>query len=172
MFRILFSLKKQRTIVLLSLVLLISSSSFIIEVSEEPNEPEQQSSGGSDGETTEKTVNPEESYRKFRRGEMMRRVDAEGRRDREEIKWCRHSPQFRETPGPLVGIVSFPGSGNTWVRYLLQQMTGILTGSVYEDGDLRRNGFKGETHRSGKVLVVKTHDWGPNVRSDMRSNHN
>ena len=94
----------------------------------------------------------------------------ESRRDRENIRWCRHDPVFRKSPGPRVGIVSFPGSGNTWVRYLLQQMTGILTGSVYEDGDLRRNGFKGETHRSGKVLVVKTHEWGPIVRSDLRRN--
>ena len=29
--------------------------------------------------------------------------------------------------GP-VGLVSFPGSGNTWVRGLLQQATGICTG--------------------------------------------
>ena len=87
-------------------------------------------------------------------------------------RWCLGYPKFRETPGPRVGIVSFPGSGNTWVRYLLQQMTGILTGSVYQDGDLRRNGFKGEYHKSGKVLVVKTHEWGPIVRSDIKSNNN
>ena len=29
--------------------------------------------------------------------------------------------------GP-VGLVSFPGSGNTWVRGLLQKATGICTG--------------------------------------------
>ena len=25
---------------------------------------------------------------------------------------------------PIIGLVSFPGSGNTWVRHLIQQMTG------------------------------------------------
>ena len=29
-----------------------------------------------------------------------------------------------------VGLVSFPGSGNTWVRQLLQMATGICTGKV------------------------------------------
>ena len=27
-------------------------------------------------------------------------------------------------PGPYVALASFPGSGNTWLRYLLQQATG------------------------------------------------
>ena len=29
----------------------------------------------------------------------------------------------------VVGLVSFPGSGNTWVRGLLQAVTGICTGT-------------------------------------------
>ena len=41
-------------------------------------------------------------------------------------------------------LVSFPGSGNTWVRGLLQQLTGICTGSVFCDIDLRRRGFPGD----------------------------
>lgn len=28
----------------------------------------------------------------------------------------------------IVGLVSFPGSGNTWVRGLIQTVTGICTG--------------------------------------------
>lgn len=32
--------------------------------------------------------------------------------------------------GGLVGLVSYPGSGNTWVRGLLQKVTGICTGTV------------------------------------------
>jgi hypothetical protein len=31
-----------------------------------------------------------------------------------------------------VGLVSFPGSGNTWVRGLLQKVTGICTGMYFE----------------------------------------
>ena len=56
-----------------------------------------------------------------------------------------------------VALASFPGSGNTWVRGLLQQVTGFCTGSVYCDPDLRRHGFVGENIATGSVLVVKTH---------------
>ena len=30
-------------------------------------------------------------------------------------------------------LASFPGSGNTWVRHMIEQATGIYTGSVYAD---------------------------------------
>jgi len=30
-------------------------------------------------------------------------------------------------------LVSFPGSGNTWVRHMIEQATGIYTGSMYPD---------------------------------------
>jgi len=33
--------------------------------------------------------------------------------------------KLSKTPLPITGLVSFPGSGNTWVRHLIQQMTGI-----------------------------------------------
>lgn len=32
---------------------------------------------------------------------------------------------YREKPGSVVALASFPGSGNTWLRYLLQLSTGI-----------------------------------------------
>ena len=38
-------------------------------------------------------------------------------------------------------LISFPGSGNTWLRGLLQQVTGVCAGSHYCDIDLRRRGF-------------------------------
>ena len=56
-----------------------------------------------------------------------------------------------------IALTSFPGSGNTWVRGLLQQVTGFCTGSLSCDPDLRRHGFVGESITSGSVLVVKTH---------------
>lgn len=61
----------------------------------------------------------------------------------------------------LTALVSFPGSGNTWLRYLLQQATGILTGSVYKDYGLLKSGFPAENVANSSVLVVKTHEWGP-----------
>jgi hypothetical protein len=42
-----------------------------------------------------------------------------------------------------IALASFPGSGNTWLRYLLQQATGIYTGSVYKDYGLLKSGFPG-----------------------------
>ncbi|KFM74876.1 hypothetical protein X975_26837, partial [Stegodyphus mimosarum] len=30
-------------------------------------------------------------------------------------------PRFRKPPGPMIALASFPGSGNTWVRFLVQQ---------------------------------------------------
>eukprot|EP00095_Tigriopus_kingsejongensis_P002571 snap_masked-scaffold274_size229011-processed-gene-1.4 protein:Tk02571 transcript:snap_masked-scaffold274_size229011-processed-gene-1.4-mRNA-1 annotation:"GI15414" len=75
------------------------------------------------------------------------------------IEWCK--PQkFRPNPGPRVALASFPGSGNTWLRYLIQQTSGILTGSVYKDYALLKNGFPAENIVNGSVAVVKTHEFG------------
>ena len=57
----------------------------------------------------------------------------------------------------IVALVSVPGSGNTWVRGLLEKATGICTGSIYCDVPLRNGGFVGENILDGSVLVVKTH---------------
>ena len=54
-------------------------------------------------------------------------------------------------------LVSLPGSGNTWARLLLEQATGIFTGSIFCDQNLRSSGFFGEKIISSNVLVVKTH---------------
>jgi len=75
------------------------------------------------------------------------------------INWCRPLG-IKAAPGPVTALASFPGSGNTWLRYLLQQATGISTGSVYKDFALLKNGFPMESVSNGSVLVVKTHEWG------------
>ncbi|KAB7497635.1 WSC domain-containing protein 2 [Armadillidium nasatum] len=56
-------------------------------------------------------------------------------------------------------LVSFPRSGNTWTRYLLECATGIFSGSVYDDKDTFNLGYKGELepYQSGRTLVIKTH---------------
>lgn len=56
-----------------------------------------------------------------------------------------------------VALVSAEGSGNTWLRGLLEQATGLCTGFVHCDYVMRKNGFIGEAVKSGNVLVVKTH---------------
>ena len=67
---------------------------------------------------------------------------------------------INSTKSPIA-LASFPGSGNTWVRGLLQDITGICTGGVHCDTVLMRNGYPGEYIRSGVVLVVKTHQIDP-----------
>lgn len=56
-----------------------------------------------------------------------------------------------------VALVSPPGSGNTWVRGLLERATGFCTGYVECDYTMKMRGFIGENINSGSVLVVKTH---------------
>lgn len=73
---------------------------------------------------------------------------------KEEKGTCHFMNPTQRSP---IALVSFPGSGNTWVRTLLEQATGICTGAVYCDPWLRASGFTGENIRSGAVLVTKTH---------------
>jgi hypothetical protein len=42
---------------------------------------------------------------------------------RSKIQWCTEL-KYVNPPRTPVALVSFPGSGNTWLRYLLQQATG------------------------------------------------
>ena len=58
-----------------------------------------------------------------------------------------------------LALVSYPGSGNTWIRHMLQQATGIYTGSVYGDDLIRRSGFLGEPKkfRNRKTFIIKDH---------------
>ena len=60
-----------------------------------------------------------------------------------------------------VALASFPGSGNTWIRVLLERATGVCTGAYCCDISLRAAGFSGEYIQSGSVLAVKTHRSAP-----------
>ena len=72
-----------------------------------------------------------------------------------DAKWC-SGRTFRNKGSPIVALVSFHGSGNTWLRYLLEQATGYYTGSIYCDSALKAV-FPGESVASGNVVAVKTH---------------
>ena len=74
---------------------------------------------------------------------------------KDKISWCKERT-FARSRRPLVALASFPGSGNTWLRYLLEQATGIFTGSLYCDKYLRVT-FPGELVVSGSVVAIKTH---------------
>ena len=66
--------------------------------------------------------------------------------------------KLRSKEGPLTALASKPGSGNTWVRHLLQLATGIQTGSIFNEQRLKRNGFPGEGITNGSVIAIKTHN--------------
>jgi len=51
---------------------------------------------------------------------------------------------------------SFPGSGNTWVRHLIEVGTRVFTGSVYNETSIQWF-FKGENVSDSTVIVVKDH---------------
>ncbi|XP_023713195.1 WSC domain-containing protein 2-like isoform X1 [Cryptotermes secundus] len=65
----------------------------------------------------------------------------------------------RQKSLPMTALVSFPGSGNTWVRYLLETASGVFTGSVYIDRRIISKGFYGEAvpPDCGCTAVQKTH---------------
>ena len=71
-----------------------------------------------------------------------------------EQSTCTFLPYKDRTP---VALSSPPGSGNTWLRGLLERATGVCTGYGLCDTEMRARGFLGEQIVSGKVLVVKTH---------------
>ncbi|CAL1536116.1 unnamed protein product [Lymnaea stagnalis] len=100
---------------------------------------------------------------------------------------CRDSPLSKKPAGkmgpcgplaftrlrlPVTGLASFPGSGNTLLRSLIQESTGILTGSEYLDQELATSGFHGEGatvhHNGSHVILIKTHgsDAGTRERYD------
>ena len=47
--------------------------------------------------------------------------------------WCFGSAlRVLEPPVPRNGLFAFPGSGSTWLRYLIQKSTGYITGVDYD----------------------------------------
>ncbi|XP_071095556.1 WSCD family member AAEL009094-like [Haliotis cracherodii] len=65
-------------------------------------------------------------------------------------------PSLSKRTLPVTALASFPGSGNTWMRHLLQELTGILTGSVFHE-QLMKKEFPGEEITNGSVVAIKTH---------------
>ncbi|GBG26668.1 WD repeat-containing protein pop2 [Hondaea fermentalgiana] len=58
--------------------------------------------------------------------------------------------------GPIA-LASYPGSGNTWTRHVIQQGSRLYTGSMYNDRKLYKGGFLAEMLRDRTVVAVKTH---------------
>ncbi|XP_076017462.1 sialate:O-sulfotransferase 1-like [Genypterus blacodes] len=75
---------------------------------------------------------------------------------------CKQRMFLPQRSSSLVALSSFPGAGNTWVRHLIELVSGYYTGSFYFDGTLYNRGFKGEKDywKSGRSICVKTHESG------------
>ncbi|XP_006817931.2 sialate:O-sulfotransferase 1-like isoform X1 [Saccoglossus kowalevskii] len=83
-----------------------------------------------------------------------------GRDVKSNIDICETKTLIAPGSRPLVALASFPGSGNTWIRYLIERVTGYYTGSFYSDAVLFRAGFRGEKYDwlERNTIVVKTHE--------------
>ena len=69
--------------------------------------------------------------------------------------------------GPVVVLGSFQGSGNSWVRQLLESATGIYTGAVYCDRSYVQAGMIGEGVTTANVIAVKNHAIPAKVKQQM-----
>ena len=54
----------------------------------------------------------------------------------------------------MLGLASYPCSGNTWSRYLIEGLTGYYTGSIYNDPTIRLSGMYGEGVAIGYFMAV------------------
>jgi hypothetical protein len=73
-----------------------------------------------------------------------------------QAKWGAKTylPQQKSRLPPM--LYTFPGSGNTWGRLLIEHATGIYTGSVYNDRTLL-SALPGELTCNWRVSVIKVH---------------
>ena len=58
---------------------------------------------------------------------------------------------------PMMALVSFPRSGNSWLRQLIEAMTGVFTGSFYNADSLKEDFWGESSWRDGTTIVQKTH---------------
>jgi len=61
---------------------------------------------------------------------------------------------------PTIALVSFPGSGNSWFRIVVEALSGIFTGSGHQGGVLPSIGLLGDQYGQmwdGKTILFKTH---------------
>ena len=109
------------------------------------------------------TGHAKESY-----AQCMARVRKYGHTKKAKDNGCRFIDGKRRG---VTALASFPGSGNTWVRSLLEKATGVCTGSYACDMSLRFAGFTGEGIQSPNVIAVKTHETKPHWSDDKISNY-
>ena len=55
------------------------------------------------------------------------------------------------------------------LKFKIKFVSGVSTGSVYKDVALLRNGFPAESVNNGSVIVIKTHEYGSDVRDKFEA---
>jgi len=78
-----------------------------------------------------------------------------------------HQMSFQKS-GPVVVLASTAGSGNSWVRQLLESATGIYTGAMYCDKAYVYAGMIGEGLKTQNVLAIKSHEKSAMVMRDLK----
>ncbi|XP_071824619.1 sialate:O-sulfotransferase 2-like isoform X2 [Apostichopus japonicus] len=73
--------------------------------------------------------------------EIVAQPTRESLNDTEMSSLCDKIRFMPEGGLPVVALASLPGSGNTWLRYLIERVTGIYTGSIYNDTSLYRGAW-------------------------------
>ncbi|XP_076815673.1 sialate:O-sulfotransferase 1-like isoform X1 [Clavelina lepadiformis] len=81
--------------------------------------------------------------------------------------WRTMSPDYRcatriflpPKTASFASLLSFPGSGNSWIRFLIESATGVFTGSFYSSHRMFNAGCFGEydDEHSGRTLTSKAH---------------
>jgi len=83
---------------------------------------------------------------------------------------CSHLRTSFVTPksAPMIALWTFPSSGNTWTRHLVESLTGVFTGDLYNDQELGKV-FWGSKEKYWKrnTFVVKTHQPNVSAQFDM-----
>ncbi|XP_071481312.1 sialate:O-sulfotransferase 1-like [Diadema antillarum] len=79
---------------------------------------------------------------------------------------CTHIELGKRGTFPLIALASFPRSGNTWTRQLIEKATGVYTGSTYWDTErkmeISKKVFLGgnSDYRDRRTICIKTHQFG------------
>lgn len=75
------------------------------------------------------------------------------------VNWCKEL-QWRSPHTPNVtALVSYPGSGNTWLRYLLQQATGKIFYYLHNWPNKKKSQMKlGSPHCEARWWLVEPND--------------
>ncbi|XP_075251543.1 sialate:O-sulfotransferase 1-like isoform X2 [Convolutriloba macropyga] len=80
---------------------------------------------------------------------------------------CSHATFLdpKQTSIPQVGLISVPGSGNTWTRSVVQSAIGILSGSKYHGEGAFSQKLHGEMEpwTSNRTTLIKNHEEGDNA---------